>query len=53
MLNINYFLKKQEDALKSSTAIGSITSDFNATAMFTAYQAYLTIYVNGITEKLC
>jgi hypothetical protein len=41
----------QEDALKSSTAIGSITSDFNATAMFTAYQAYLTIYVNGITRK--
>jgi hypothetical protein len=30
--------KLQEDALKSSTAIGSITSDFNATAMFTAFK---------------
>jgi hypothetical protein len=35
MLNINYSKEAQEDALKSSTAIGSITSDFNATAMFT------------------
>ena len=31
----------QEDALKSSEDIGSITPTFNATAMFTAYQAYL------------
>jgi hypothetical protein len=41
----------QQDALESANRIGNITSDFNATAMFTAYQAYLTIYVNGITRK--
>jgi hypothetical protein len=41
----------QEDALKSSVAIGNITSPFGSTAMFAAYQAYLTIYVNGITRR--
>lgn len=41
----------QQDALDSSFAIASITAPFNATAMFTAYQAYLTIYINGITRK--
>ena len=41
----------QEDALRSSNRIGNITDPFNATAMFTAYQSYLTIYVNGITRK--
>ncbi len=41
----------QEDALDSSRAIGLITAPFNPTAMFTAYQAYLTIYINGITHK--
>jgi len=41
----------QEDALKSSYAIANITSPFSPTAMFTAYQAYLTIYLNGITRK--
>jgi hypothetical protein len=41
----------QKDALKSSAEIAGITSSFSATAMFTAYQAYLTIYVNGITRK--
>ena len=41
----------QEDALRSSSEIAGITSSFNATAMFTAYQAYLAIYVNGITRK--
>jgi hypothetical protein len=41
----------QRDALKSSEDLGSITNPFNATAMFTAYQAYLTIYINGITRK--
>jgi len=52
--NANYKLlskEAQEDALKSSANIAGITSNFNATAMFTAYQAYLTIYVNGITRK--
>jgi len=37
----------QEDALDSSFDIGGI----DMTAVFTAYQAYLTIYVNGITRK--
>ena len=41
----------QQDALASSSTIGNITNPFNATAMFTAYQAYLTIYVNGITRR--
>ena len=41
----------QRDALKSSQALANITSPFNPTAMFTAYQAYLAIYINGITRK--
>ena len=41
----------QYDALKSSEAIAAITPTFNASAMFAAYQAYLTIYINGITRK--
>ena len=41
----------QEDALKSSERIAGITSPFSPTAMFTAYQAYLQIYINGITRK--
>jgi hypothetical protein len=41
----------QRDALNSSRDLASITSPFNAGAMFTAYQAYLTIYTNGITRK--
>ena len=41
----------QQDALESANRIGNITREFNATAMFTAYQAYLTIYVNGITRR--
>ncbi len=41
----------QRDALKSSSDIASMVGGFNATAMFTAYQSYLTIYVNGITRK--
>lgn len=41
----------QEDALESSAAIADITGTFNQTAMFTAYQAYLQIYVNGITRR--
>lgn len=41
----------QQDALKSSADLGNITDPFNPTAMFTAYQAYLTIYINGITRK--
>jgi hypothetical protein len=41
----------QEDALRSSDAIARMTDPFNFTATFTAYQAYLTIYINGITRK--
>jgi hypothetical protein len=37
----------QQDALDSSFTIGGA----DMTAVFTAYQAYLTIYVNGITRK--
>ena len=51
--NANYKLLSKEaqlDALESSAAIANLTN-FNAGAMFTAYQAYLTIYVNGITRK--
>jgi hypothetical protein len=41
----------QRDALTSSRDLANITNPFNAGAMFTAYQAYLTIYINGITRK--
>lgn len=41
----------QEDALASSSKIADITGDFSSTAMFTAYQAYLQIYTNGITRR--
>jgi hypothetical protein len=41
----------QDDALKASENIAGISGSFDSTAMFTSYQAYLTIYVNGITRK--
>lgn len=41
----------QEDALETAENLGDITTDFSATAMFTAYQAYLQIYINGITRQ--
>lgn len=41
----------QEDALDSSSRLGGLTDPFNAAAMFTAYQAYLQIYINGITRR--
>jgi hypothetical protein len=41
----------QRDALESSEKVGKISIGFNATAMFTVYQAYLTIYINGITRR--
>jgi hypothetical protein len=41
----------QEDALDLSAELGRITNPFSAQAMFAAYQAYLTIYINGITRK--
>ena len=39
----------QEEALESSFLLIVGTTDI--TAIFTAYQAYLTIYINGITRK--
>lgn len=41
----------QRVALDSSNALGNVTSDFDGTAMFTAYQAYLQIYLNGLTRR--
>ena len=40
----------QKQALDSSYQIAAL-GGFNATAMFTAYQAYLQIYVGGISRK--
>jgi len=41
----------QRDALDSAKAVGNITNPNNGAAMFTIYQSYLTIYINGITKK--
>jgi hypothetical protein len=41
----------QYDALASSQIIGASGFQFNAGAMFTVYQSYLTIYINGITRR--
>ena len=41
----------QRDALTSSQNVAGISVTFNAGAMFTVYQAYLTIYINGITRR--
>lgn len=41
----------QQDALASSEAIADITGTFSSSAMFTAYQTYLQIYINGITRR--
>jgi hypothetical protein len=41
----------QQDALNSANNIAAITNPYNATALFAAYQSYLTIYVNGITRR--
>ena len=44
-------LEAQQDALNSANEIASISTDYNASALFAAYQAYLTIYINGITRR--
>jgi hypothetical protein len=52
--NANYKLisaEAQQDALTASEKVAKITTPFDMTAMFAAYQSYLTIYVNGITRK--
>ena len=42
----------QQDALKSAENIAEMgAGNFDAGIMFTVYQSYLTIYVNGITRK--
>ena len=41
----------QQDALKSASDIATITSPIDMSALFAAYQAYLTIYINGITRR--
>lgn len=41
----------QYDALVSSQSIAETTGTFDATAMFSAYQSYLQIYINGITRR--
>ena len=41
----------QEDALDSSVVVANIGGTFNSTALFTAYQSYLQIYLNGITRR--
>ena len=41
----------QRDALAAAENVAGISVAFNATGMFTVYQAYLTIYINGITRK--
>jgi hypothetical protein len=52
--NAKYKLLSKEaqiDALNSARSVAGLTSVFNASIMFTVYQSYLTIYVNGITRK--
>jgi hypothetical protein len=44
-------MEAQEDALTSSNNLGKMSDPFNASAMFSAYQSYLEIYLNGITRK--
>ncbi len=41
----------QRLALESAERLAAYTDPFNSTAMFVAYQAYLTIYINGITRR--
>ena len=41
----------QYDALKAAERIAAETRPLNPIALFTAYQAYLTIFINGITRK--
>jgi hypothetical protein len=41
----------QRLALKSSYDLAMATGTFDPTAMFTVYQSYLTIYINGISRK--
>jgi len=41
----------QEDALASADEVARMTTPYNSSALFAAYQSYLTIYINGITRR--
>jgi hypothetical protein len=41
----------QKKALDSSYNLANSTGTFNASAMFTTYQSYLTIYINGLSRQ--
>ena len=41
----------QQQALRSSFDLANSVSPFDPNAMFTTYQAYLTIYINGISRR--
>ena len=43
--------RAQEKALNSSFEVATVDGVTDNTAVFTAYQAYLTIYINGITRR--
>lgn len=52
--NAKYKLLSKEaqiDALDASKAVATVNGEINAGVMFTVYQSYLTIYINGITRK--
>ena len=44
-------LQAQKDALRSAIDIAGITNNVDPAVVFTVYQTYLTIYINGITRK--
>jgi hypothetical protein len=41
----------QQQALRSSYDLANSVSPFDPNAMFTTYQSYLTIYINGISRR--
>jgi len=43
--------KTQQTALTSSYNLANLTGVLDATAMFTLYQSYLQVYINGITRQ--
>lgn len=52
--NAKYKLLTREaqlDALKSSAEIGAITDPFGSDAFFTAFNSYVTMYINNMTSR--
>lgn len=43
--------ESQIDAIETAEELGNITSDFDTSAFFTAYEAQLTIMINGMSRK--